>query len=511
MACQYLIPLITDNIHSIRLSNDDDTPQQIDLFLSLFKFSHLQSLSLHSMHSESTINRMMIEWPYLTHLNITNCQVLNDWNIGYTLIDNIWSLPKLTHCQLDINVIGETYFIVPTVISLTLESLSIKNMHCDLEELISLFEYTPRLRYLDIIMNEENVYFPPLSFSVPLITTLKITYEGPFSTLENLLESVPNLSHLTMRTKHIAATGKVWEQIISNYLPKLRIFRLLMEFYSPKSFFLLTELISAYKSDFWLKEHQWYIRCDSYRQSNGIDTVFLYTLPYAFNDYSIHLTYSYALLKPNFSNSNDQFLYRRVHHLSCTSLSPDIYHLHHRFYHIYHLVLKLPFNNSFWTSLPTFDQLRILDISFSYMEAYDKVALFQLQTLLDQAPKLYSLMFKSSIDLILPLLECTSESIIKLDFQTSDEYFDDSNCSTLFLSTLGKQCQILSIKVHDPMNILQLLKEMPQLHTLNIELPSDKYKTDNDQLIKWLRRQLSSTCMITRDLTYLNRIQLWIR
>jgi hypothetical protein len=29
MICKYFIPLITDNIHAIRLSNDDDTPFKI--------------------------------------------------------------------------------------------------------------------------------------------------------------------------------------------------------------------------------------------------------------------------------------------------------------------------------------------------------------------------------------------------------------------------------------------------------------------------------------------------
>jgi hypothetical protein len=60
------------------------------------------------------------------------------------------------------------------------------------------------------------------------------------------------------------------------------------------------------------------------------------------------------------------------------------------------------------------------------------------------------------------------------------------------------------------MSILQLVKEMPQLHTLNIELPPDTDKTNDDQLIEWLRRQLPSTCMITRDLIHSNRIQIWI-
>jgi len=289
IACKYLIPLVADNIYSLRLSNDDNTPQQIDLFLSydltLYKFTHLQSLSLNNMHSEQIINRMMIEWQYpihLTHLNITHCQVLNDWNIVYSLINNIWSLPKLTHCQLDINVIDEDYILLPTVISSTLESLSIKSIHCNFEELVHLFEHTPRLRYLDIAINEESTkqYLPsPLL----LITTLKLSYEGRFDMLRNLLENVPNLRHLTMRTKDMCVEGPQWAEIISNHLPKLKVFHLLMELDYQHSPLWLNALVSTYISDFWLNEHKWYVQGHNYRETYS-DTIFIYTLPYAFND-----------------------------------------------------------------------------------------------------------------------------------------------------------------------------------------------------------------------------------
>jgi hypothetical protein len=155
----------------------------------------------------------------------------------------------------------------------------------------------------------------------------------------------------------------------------------------------------------------------------------------------------------------------------------------------------------------------MLDISLSYTEPYNSYALFQLQTLLERAPKLHTLTVQSSIDSLLPLLECTSQSIVKLDLQNCYEYFNHSNCATLFLSSLGKQCQFLEIKVDDRMNILQLVKEIPQLQALNIQYPPDKYKTDvsSSTVISWLQYHLPSTCTITRHSTQLNKIQIWIR
>ena len=145
-------------LRSLRLSDNDNTPEQIALFLShglsLCQLPHLKSLTLDHMHSETTIYRMMIEWQYpihLTHLNITNCRILSNWNIFYTLINNIWSLPKLTHCQLDINVVDDVYS--------TLEVLSIKNMRYNLREVISLF--SAKILYtLPYVFNDYDMLFP---------------------------------------------------------------------------------------------------------------------------------------------------------------------------------------------------------------------------------------------------------------------------------------------------------------------------------------------------------------
>ena len=56
--CQNYLPSIINRIISLRLSNDDDTPQQIELFLSqdyqLRQFIRLQSLSLSYLQSQQT-------------------------------------------------------------------------------------------------------------------------------------------------------------------------------------------------------------------------------------------------------------------------------------------------------------------------------------------------------------------------------------------------------------------------------------------------------------------------
>ena len=518
MACNSFIPLIADNIHSLRLSDNDDTPHQTALFLfhslSLYYFPRLKSLTLDNMHSEAVISQMMIEWQYplhLTHLNIINCRILNDWNIVYTLINNIWSLPRLTHCQLDINIVDDVYSIVPTVMSSTLEVLAIKNMRCNLRELFSLFEHTPRLRHLDISINETINDHRDFAFSLPLITTLKLTYEGSFSALRELLKNVPNVCHCAMRTKNIVVKGKSWAKIISHHLPKLKIFHLRMEFDQVDLGSTLEKFLLTYKTDFWLKVHRWHTRVHSFYSSNHQKTVLLYTLAYAFHDHEIFDSGPFGRIESCYSNLESQMSYTHVHHLSCISLPAFLAPFRHRFSHVSHLFLILPFENRLWTLFPTFDHLRKLHITCSYPQTYNSHVSGQFQTFLDRAPRLRSLTFQSSINLVLPLLECIGKSITKIELQTSDEYFDWSTCKTLSLSQLAKQCHILSIKLHHRMNILQLVQKMSQIRTLNVDFPSNRYQTNDDQLIKWLQCQLPPTCMVAQDMTHSNRIQLWIR
>ena len=521
VACKYFIPYIADKLHGLRLSNNEETPQQIDLFLSygltLHKFTNLKSLSLNSMHSEKIINRMMIEWQYpcdLTHLSITNCQVLNDWNIVYSLINNIWSLPKLTHCQLDIGVIDETYSLVPNITSSSIQSLSITGLSCSFSELIHLFQHTPCLRYLAVTVNETSVN-QHLSFSLPLLTTLKLSYTGPFDILENLLENTPNLLHLTMRITDTSVEEHQWAQIINTDLCKLKTFHFLMRFDNPGYASIVSQLIKTYKSPFWLQEHKWYVQGYSYNKSPH-NVIVLYTLPYTFDDYHIPDTPLIDRHDSYCSNYTDQLSYDHVRHLSCESIHTNNYISRSQFSYVCHLALTFPLNNNFWTLVPTVNQLRTLDISLLYTKSYNKHASFQLQTLFGLAPKLYALNCKSSIDALLPLLESTSNSIVKLDFRKCVDYFNYSNCATLLLTSLGKQCQILSIKVNDRMNILLLIKEMPQLRSLNVEYLPDKHESDlaspyNNKLIKWLQHRLPTTCAITRDSSRSDTIQIWIR
>ncbi|CAF4231522.1 unnamed protein product [Rotaria magnacalcarata] len=99
---QQHLPTIIDQIISLRLSNDDATPQQIERFLSRgFTFCHfiqLQSLSLFSMYSPEIMMQMIDDLrhlPNLDHLNLVDCY-LGESRLRYQLQNRLCRAPHLT-------------------------------------------------------------------------------------------------------------------------------------------------------------------------------------------------------------------------------------------------------------------------------------------------------------------------------------------------------------------------------------------------------------------------------
>ena len=149
VVCQKHLPVLSDYIISLHLTNDDETPNVYEHFLSygftLDRFIHLKSLSIYHINSSDTINQMIDQCHRLVHLNrlsLINCQV-NKWmtHAIVKMINNIWSLSKLTHCTInDINVYNEWLSQI-SVISSSIEYLFIRSVDNSINILHRLFEF----------------------------------------------------------------------------------------------------------------------------------------------------------------------------------------------------------------------------------------------------------------------------------------------------------------------------------------------------------------------------------
>jgi hypothetical protein len=183
-------------------------------------------------------------------------------------------------------------------------------------------------------------------------------------------------------------------------------------------------------------------------------------------------------------NVNDAWSFKHVHKLTyINNPSSELVSSYLRFSNLRELDIDIPLDENFWCCIPNFDQLTSLFISYDDDDNIDSANFEQIQLLLDRAPRLNSLGFQFSS---LVLMQClpikfTSQSIRRLDLQKIDQFFDDQQCLLLNQSSLGIQCEILSIMVQNRTNIINLINTMINLRVLNVYSQDDQ---NNDELIQ---------------------------
>ena len=520
--CQHYLPSIIDHITALLLSDNDETPQQINRFFShglkLDQFIHLRSLTFYHLSSDELMKNIMMTWsnlPYLTHIKFSQCYFSYRENDVLHMMNSIWSLPKLTHCYLDIMFRWTFSLTLPTVISSSIESLSILNIACTPNQLTHLYQHTIRLRHLCVKVSADSGDALSSSTASSLIS-LKLQFRcyNSIDLITHTLKDLNNLRRLTVEILDIYIDGHQWKEIITNYLPKLKLFQLKMEFYfrdrvHTKQY--VNDLLDSFQTSFWLEERQWFVRCHYHPQSSS-NYICLYTLPYSFANFPRIEVDEYESIC---SDNNDEkwWSYDYVHTLNYRAPLTNNLLLHQpRFVNIRHLSLSLGLNTQFWSIVPTFIRLTSLEVS---LHGRSDTAQFQLQTILDQAPYLNSLKFDSWRTLEMPSLELTSQSVRQLDVRESDRWYNNTECLQLIDSPLGKQCESLRINVSNRTSILELVTQMINLRSLNVRCEGDKHteqqSTSKDELVHWLQQHLPSTCTITRHPRCVVDILLWIR
>jgi len=153
MICQQHLPFIADRVIALRLSNSNETPKQINLlfsYISLFnQLTQLRSLKLFNVHSYETLSKLLDQCYHLnnlTHLNFYCYCYENDQDKFQSIVNNVWNLPKLTYCYFGIVIKKQHHFCLPTIISLSLEYVTIRPCELKMNQINQLFEYTPRLK-----------------------------------------------------------------------------------------------------------------------------------------------------------------------------------------------------------------------------------------------------------------------------------------------------------------------------------------------------------------------------
>ena len=570
---------IMNQIISITISNEDETPLQIEFFhghdFRFRQFINLQSLSLYHIHSKKVMMKIGVELGYLSHLisiNLTDCCGINQ-----NLINTIWQMPKLINCSLSIRSCSKNQHRYPSVISSSLKYVSIQDFYADEQSLFRLVEYTPHLRCLYVYSDMRYEYSTmPLLLSLIKFEFNENRFSIPFVSfgndrLEMFLQKVPNLRHLTVNSLSMFLDGYQWENIITNYLPKLKIFRCTMCIRINTLEKLeedLNNLLRSFQSHFWLRNDRWFIRCHLKSENQRGYYILYQTLPHFLtpsiaitgylwsastcpdeHDYWLSNSVYDSFLNVNSSvempsteelNTVETTSPRRV--ITCGERIINIFRLNLNgtedltkaalrsssdiirqisdFINTSKLDVKLPFNKHFSKSIPKLYQLTLLNIQLTtdYTDQSD------LRVLLEQAPNLYTLsvLCPTKTTLKYFLASINNRSIFKLNLPkavslTDGIFYNIEQCVAFSHSPLGKQCEILTIIVQSKECIVRLITEMKHLRLLIVDSFDENYvvcvpsyrKCPN--LFTWLKFTLPSTIKIAKYDCCEERIRLWIR
>ena len=525
--CQTYLPSTIDRTQSLRLidTNSDQSQRYLIPFhnIALPRFRSLQSLSFFKLRRTDLFEKIMIEvvqFRNLTQLNFVQCHFrLND-DARVRCTNTIWKLPRLTHCRWDLSFENENHFTAPTIVSPSSSHLVIDGPLCRLNELARLLSHTPRLRYLYVRISPESDG-QPLLFSLSSLAKLRLSISNPPLLLNELFQSVPQLSSLTVETTSLVMNGHVWKEIISQFLPKLEKFRLRMNatinVYADEAeeFFSVP---SSFQDPFWLEEHQWFIRVDYYRHENR-QLMCLYTLPYGFNDYHVHLSTEASSSWTSAEHIVYPYNYESVETLHCDSripifVAPRVM----SFANVRDLHINLPCNASLLSLTPKFYRLRSLNITL-----YPGDTSLSLQVLLKRARHLQSLTLisyaeQSSTWLVENKASAELRCLDLLEYVASNRcsVFDKALCFEWMQYSLARQCEVLSISVQNRFNILHLFHGMSNLQILIVRSEDDPWQGSNyqlttnvDELLDWLKARLPSTCTIQRDPCSPSLLRVW--
>ena len=522
--CQQHLPIIADRVIALSFSDCNDIPEQIDLFFSyipsLHVFSRLRSISLSDIVQHETVRKMIDQCHHLSHLTHFKCHFNyfpNYQENFQSMIDIIWSLPKLVHCETNLFVSTKRLFHTSAKISMSLEYLSLNGWAISCNQVNELFQYTPRLKHLSISIEDYiNDYMPTL---LPTLAfKMNTSPRSNNSNIVLLLKNMPNLQSLQIDVLSGIIDGYQWQDLITNYLPKLKKFRFRMvetigwdKTVSKR----MNELIEPFRSSFWIAEHRWFVRCFILER-----TVHLCTLPNTFPQVNVPAPDFFMSTDPDDDLQkccNDTTEITNVRFFNDPKLSNI------RLTNIQDLCIEFPIHDQFWVVVPSLSQLQSLTV-------YANVTIpsYFFQALSDRASHLRQLTIRVNRSSFLKMssLKHIKPSLRQRNIQHDISYFNEEECLAFAHSPLVSQCEELSINVRNGESILALVHNMSRLQLLKIRCRDVELRNylaaeiDNficeqnvsaeDELVEWLNERLPPTYLISRCRKSTDHVRIWM-
>ena len=257
--CERIHP---DQIQSLVLSDDEFTPGQIKLFMSLLpliKFINLQYLNIHGIDHPDLLYLIfshMENNTRISSLSITGSPIVISKKMSRSITDILNSLPFLKSLTIMNSALLNT--LQQPLSRLTHLTIS----SCALNDLPIIFHWIPNLIYLHISVAFNND-LPTFDYVLLHLTTL--IYESKswvlFHQLEKFFSLTPSLKRLVLETMGDEALldGKRWERLIQEKLSHLKKFSLNI---SPEENNLSADhVLASFHDQFWTNEKNWHMAC----------------------------------------------------------------------------------------------------------------------------------------------------------------------------------------------------------------------------------------------------------
>ncbi|CAF2149187.1 unnamed protein product [Rotaria magnacalcarata] len=365
--CEHYLPSMINKINRIHLIDHIDTRTQLTQLytynFALHQFVQLTSLTLFYL-DDYILNEITVVLPHLsnlTHLSFEYCNLTIRKENMLILIDTIWSLPNLSHCNINHAFRHHESVscpIGPTVVSSSLRHVYISHENDACCRLTDIFQHTPRLESL-YALNSCLLYTLELPSSIQMITRLKLL-ECEYSRIVCLLPKMINLCELIFttadQTMQYNMIENELEKIIRKSLTKLERLEFTIAFLLDEQK-QIDNLFNSFQRSFWTDKRKQFIQYDWYEDES---LIFFYTLPYAFNTFHVD---SAAFSQSTCPQTDKQWFCDRVHSLtydlngsSSTPLTNLI------FSKVETLTVAFPVSGHFWSMIPRFDRLTLLEV-----------------------------------------------------------------------------------------------------------------------------------------------------
>ena len=476
----------------------------IDYKLNLDQFESLQSLTLCEINSYEILEKILSQCQTLqnlTNLKILNCYYHTPKEISLHWINTIWCLPKLTYFT--INSFSLNRFMLNTLVksSPTIKYVSIQVGSCSEEQLNALFRHTPNLEYFHLreFSDQEGCDFQLVTFP-QFIVSLHLNLMKDFQFSEQMLQNLSNLENLILNVK-MNLDGDQWQQILTTNLPKLKKFQLNMVFRCENrndKENRVDQLLNSFRTKFWLETRQQFFRC-IWLDSNFEGDILLHTMPGIIDelDNSEKRRFKSTCYDTQHLQFYDHIKTYRYDHEVMNRFN-DLPACYPNISSIHLLKIRLPFTEDFFSKfVPTLNHLHSLEVTMDFRSNYS-----QLQWLIDQAPYLNLLSIKYFYDITTSQSFPTLSKSIRV-LKLSNQAMTKSECEDIIKSSLGCQCETLTITLADYKCVLDFITQMPKLRRLKFTYERNKLDaktpaSNNKEMVDWLNEHVPSKSEYSR-------------